>query len=343
MIEGKELKHNENEPFKKVFGAYEGVQVEDIITYLTSRITYKKLITTPESFSKVKEAIQLSGFNLYEEFFILFDECERIIQDSVYRKGIALPIDDFFKFKKRAMISATPLLPSDPRFKKYKFKYVKIKPTFMFKKHLKLVTTNSIILSLKKYLNNHPSENYFIFLNSTDVIASVIEALGVKNETSVYCARESVYKLKINDYPNSHEKLKEFKKFNFFTSRFFSAVDIELAYKPTVIMLTDTTHAFHSILDPFTESIQILGRFRNGIKQAVHISTIDTNNVPKTQDEAKGYLEGCEEAYNELKKLRMAATSQGAIDTLNQDYRWLNIPNLLMRMEPKITSCGITS
>jgi hypothetical protein len=321
VIEGKELKHNKDEPFNKVFGIYEGVNVEDVTAYLNSPVVYKKLITTPESFSKVKEAIELSRFNIYQDFFILFDECERIIQDSVYRKKIALPLADFFKFKKRAMISATPLPPSDPRFKKYKFKYVKVKPMFEFQKTLKLVTTNSIILSLKKYFDMHASDSYFIFLNSTDVIASIINELQIKDNSSVYCARESVYKLKINGFTNSYERLTKFTKYNFFTSRFFSAVDIELPYTPTVIMLTDTSHAFHSILDPYTESIQILGRFRNGIEQAIHISTIDSNHKPKSSDEARGYLEGCETSYNELKRLRMAATAPGSIDTLDQALR----------------------
>lgn len=318
VIQGKEAQHNQNEPYKKVMGVYEGVTVKDIVVYLAGSTPFKKIITTPESFSKVKEALELSRFNMYSDFFLLFDECERIIQDCSYRKNITLPLEDFFKFKKQAMISATPLAPSDPRFGKYKFKHVKIQPDFDYQQPLKLVISNSLITSLTKYISTHQSDNYFIFLNSTDVIASLIEALGIKDEASIYCAKESVYKLKINNFPNSHERLTDFKKYNFFTSRFFSAVDIKLDYKPTVIMLTDTAHAFHSILDPYTETIQILGRFRNGIEQAVHISTIDEVHTSKSPEEAKGYLEGSERAYNELRTLRKAATSPGAISTLDE-------------------------
>jgi hypothetical protein len=270
VIEGKEEFHNQE--VLKVIGVYEDVTYFDIRDYLNSGVRYKKIITTPESYPKVKSAIDKSSFNRYNDFFILLDECERVIQDCGYRNKIILPFDDFFQYKGKAMISATPLIPSDPRFNK--FKQIQIVPKFNYKKALSLVTTNSLLLSLRKYLDQNPDEHYFIFLNSTEVAASLINALDIKSDSNIYCARESVYKLKINNFENSFERITKtgfkqetFRKYNFFTSRFFSAVDIKVDYKPTVIMLTDTIHAFHSTLDPITESVQILGRLRNGIKK----------------------------------------------------------------------------
>lgn len=321
VIVGKEDLHNKKEI--KVRGVYEGVTFNDILEYLTSDIPFKKIITTPESYPKVRSAINHTHFKLYKDFFILLDECERVIQDCIYRNKITLPFEDFFKYKNKAMISATPLMPSDPRFQK--FKQVQVVPKFKHKKPLKLVTTNSILISLKKYISENPDEHYFIFLNSTQVIASVIKALDLRDESAVYCSRESTIELKINDLPNCSESLPRdgdsngpFKKFNFFTSRFFSAVDIMLPYKPTVIMLTEVNHAFHSILDPTTESIQILGRFRNGIKKAVHITNIDKMRTPKTVSEAKAYLEGCEASYNDLLMLQKAATNEGSKATIKE-------------------------
>lgn len=307
VIEGKEAKYNKDVLI--VRGVYEDIKMQHILDYLNSDCNYKKIITTPESYPKVRSAINRSKFSLYKDFFILLDESDRVIQDCIYRPKIILPFEDFFKYKQKAMISATPLFPSDPRFKR--FTHIRVVAKFRYKKPLSLITTNSIKLSLTKYLENHPDDHYCIFLNSTDVISSIIDALGIREETNIYCSKESVYTLKINGFPNSYEKLSAFKKYNFFTSRFFSAVDIDLPYKPTVIMLTDTTHAFHSIIDPHTEAVQILGRFRNGIKQAVHITTIDKLHTPKTVCEARSYLEGCEQGYLEMQRFFKAATNPG--------------------------------
>lgn len=320
VIIGKSSYHNTEVNPNTLLGVSEGVDVEDILAYLRLNTPFKKIITTPESYSKVKEAILLAGYDLYNDFFMLFDECERLIQDSGYRKKIALPIDDFFTFKRRAMISATPLPPSDPRFVKNRFKYIQVKPKAKthYKKSIEVISTNSLTLSLKKYLDTHPSRHYCIFLNSTEVIASIIDYLDIVDESNIYCARESAYKLKINQFPNSFENLTPtLNKYNFFTSRFFSAVDIMLPYKPTVIILTDTTHAFHSMVDPCTETVQIIGRFRNKIKQAVHISTVAKNHIAKSPQEARCYLEGCESAYTEIARLLKSATTQGAKDTLS--------------------------
>jgi len=321
VIEVKEEFHNSE--VLKVRGVHEEVTYFDILNYLNSDVEFKKIITTPESYPKVKSAIDKSSFNRFKDFFILLDECERVIQDCVYRKKILLPFDDFFQYKGKAMISATPLIPSDPRFKK--FNQVQIVPKFKYKKELTLVTTNSLILSLRKYMNKNLDEHYFIFLNSTEVASSIITALDIKSESNMYCARESVLNLKINQFQNSYERIPKiddkvdpFKKYNFFTSRFFSAVDIKLEYKPTVIMLTDTVQAFHSILDPMTESIQILGRLRNGIKRAVHISTTNLPFKPRTSGESKAYLEGCEKTYQDLQALHKSCTNEGGTATLKE-------------------------
>lgn len=43
---------------------------------------------------------------VYEDYFLLFDECEKAIQDVGYRGDIYLPVEDFFKFNGKAMVSA---------------------------------------------------------------------------------------------------------------------------------------------------------------------------------------------------------------------------------------------
>ena len=38
------------------------------------------------------------GVDMYKDFFMLFDECEKIIQDNDFRETIEAPLDDFFSF-----------------------------------------------------------------------------------------------------------------------------------------------------------------------------------------------------------------------------------------------------
>lgn len=193
---------------KNIFGVYEGIYMDDIVEYLEKKHTYHKILTTPESFRKVKDAFYEMEINIDEDCFLLFDECQKIIQDVCYRQDIALPIDDFFKFKNKAFVSSTPILPSDHRFKREKFKVIEIEPTFDYKREINLLTTNSILDTLNYVLNTiadgnkaHKQEkNLCIFLNSTDTIDAIIKRLDIKEQASVFCSDKSVAKLKERGY-----------------------------------------------------------------------------------------------------------------------------------------------
>ena len=145
VIVGKEKKH------EFIRGVYEGVTAKMIVKYLYDNENdgYYKIMTTPESFPKVKRAIKSVNLDLYKEFFLLFDECEKIIQDVDYRKKIALPINDFFRFENKAMVSATPIIPSDPRFEEQNFEIVKIVPDYIHSKNLLLYPTNNVQITLQ--------------------------------------------------------------------------------------------------------------------------------------------------------------------------------------------------
>ena len=111
--------------------------------YLNSSVQYKKLLCTPESYKKIKKAAGQAGINLYTDFFCLMDECEKFIQDVDYRKRISQPINDFFLFKNKAMVSATPLKMRHPKLERQNFKMIKITPDFDYKVDLNLIVTNN--------------------------------------------------------------------------------------------------------------------------------------------------------------------------------------------------------
>ncbi|MDU1905160.1 MAG: hypothetical protein E6772_10290 [Dysgonomonas sp.] len=310
VIRGKEKQHK-----KKVFGVYEGIYADDVLKYLETHRGDYKILTTPESFRKVKDAIWEYGMNIYEDFFLLFDECQKIVQDVCYRQDIALPIDDFFRFRNKAFVSATPILPSDPRFKNNGFKVINIVPEYDYIRNLHLITTNCILGTLRKVLEvledfnkeNSTSKDVCIFLNSTDTIEAIIKQLEIEKKSAVFCSDKSVAKLNERSYKTAYEHWdeKKMKKYNFFTSRFYSALDIELDKDIDLIMITDLYYAQHSMIDPNTEAPQIIGRFRkkNGVSSVVHITNLNSDLPVRSPIEINLYLKCCEEIYHKIQNL----------------------------------------
>lgn len=311
VILGKKEQH------KNILGVYEGVYTYDIVSYLKIPCKYYKILTTPESFHKVKKAIVQVGLNLYTDFFLLYDECQRIIQDVEYRAAMTFPMEDFFKFANKAFVSATPIIPKDPSFNANKFSIINIVPQYDYREKINLITTNDILGRIREVIRKTDNEHICFFLNSTDTIQAIIKSLRIENESSIFCAKESKIKLEARNMKNVYEMVtpSRMKKFSFFTSRFFAAVDILLDYKPDVILVTDLFYAEHSMLDPYTESIQIIGRFRHGIRQVTHISNINKYLIFKTEEEICTSLIGWREAYRSLQTLYN--------NTTNPDSRFL--------------------
>lgn len=272
VIEGKAAKH------KDICPVYEKVSAETVRQYLRrSTDGYKKIVTTPEGYAtKVKPALEDIVRNYHSEYFMLFDECEKIIQDVDYRGDIHLPVDDFFKFEGKAMVSATPIWPRDPRFREQGFEWMRVEPTYDYKPRIELCVTNNTMEALGKLIEAK-QRNICIFINSTDTIHRVIEALNLQDRCKVFCSEKSVKKLRERGFRQAYQNLQELADINFFTSRFYSAVDIELDYRPAVVLLSDVVHAPFSSVDPATEVIQAIGRFRNGTSGSWHI----TNTNPK--------------------------------------------------------------
>ncbi len=311
VILGKQWMEIEEDGVKKivrnpeVLAVYEKTKTDDIVDFLSVKRKKYKLITTPEGMKKIMDACDELEIDVYEKFFLLVDECEKLIQDANYREGIIEVMNYFFKFKKRSFVSATPLPPSDPRFISNGFDDFIITPQISSKIEMKLYTTNNIASTLKRYLNNHKNDHYLIFINSTERIASVIKFLNIQEESHVFCSKESADVLKSHDINASeHWDVAKFKKFNFFTSRFFTAFDLKVDCNPNVLIISDVVMVPHSVLDPRTDIIQIEGRARNGINHLAHITNWDASLKSVSAPEVKAYINGLQDGYNLIKQLR---------------------------------------
>lgn len=232
-----------------LFGVKQGVTTEEVIDYIEKTLAagkFIKLISTPEGFAKIKRAFEELELDIYEITFLLFDECDKTIKDVDYRADIILPMDDFFKFREKAFVSATPILPSDPRFESQGFKIVDIRPTFKYKRPISIVQTNNALEALKEILPQIKAQqkqprSICFFANSIDMIHQLMSKLGVENESAVFCAEKSVEKLKKKGFKRAYEywNIKHKMPYMWFTSRNYTAVDIELDEQPDIVFVTE--------------------------------------------------------------------------------------------------------
>lgn len=95
----------------------------------------------------------------------------------------------------------------------------------------------------------------------------------------------------------------------FFTSRFYAALDIELKVLPDIMFVTEPYLYEYTIIDPCTDAVQAIGRFRNGVSSITHI--VSTNKDFPIRDERgiDEYIKASEEAYNTIMRLYDCAPS----------------------------------
>lgn len=315
VIKGKckDPKHSND----NLFGVYENVTVEKIVKYLkASKNKHIKLLSTPESFFKIKTAFEELDMDIYSTCYLLFDECHKIVKDVDYREDITLPFDDFFMFDNKGLVSATPLDFTDPRFFKQRFQIMEVQPMFDYAQPINIYHTNNVLQELKERLEKATNNPIFLFINSTETIYSIMQKLDILEQSTVFCASNSVTSLKDKKFANAYSDwdADKMRRFNFLTSRFFNALDIELDILPEVFIVTDTTMATQSMVDPFTDTIQIIGRFRNGIASANHITNTDYNFSVRSKAQLQYIIGVFEQVYGMMKTYYDNATTDEARD-----------------------------
>ena len=295
--------------YPNMLGVYEKVTVSEICNYIKKN-RIRKIMTTPESFSKVKSACEKCGINVYADFFLLEDECHQIIKDVDYRPDIVMPMNDFFRFNRKALVSATPIGFSDPRFEENHFEIIEVTADYDYRQDITVIHTYNIAKAVGEYLESH-DETVCFFLNSVVEIYSLIKHFNL--DAAVYCAPKSRNKLKSEyGFTNAYTEwsAETMKKCNFFTGRFYTAFDLELDYKPDLVMITDPYNAEHSMLDIDTDCIQICGRFRNGINSATHIYRVNPEIIAKSREQIEWEISAHEFAYTTIQTLYNSAENK---------------------------------
>lgn len=333
VIIGKTKEH------KDTLGVYKGgasdKKIEDYMR--NTSIKYKKLITTPESFSRIKKVADKLNINLFLDYFCLFDECEKIAQDISFREDIIYPIDDFFKFYQKAFVSATPKIINHEEVKN-DFSILKIDPQFDYKIPIKIIATNKINIALLNYFQTLKERKCIcVFYNTVTGINKLIQLLSLQpEEYAVFCSEKSVEKLSVSDvYAIDNFDSSLMRKYNFFTCRYYSAVDMFTIHCPDLVMITNIIEAKHSMIDPESEAIQIQGRFRNKhtndkrFNSICHISDfLDFDS--QTNDEVLEQFEEWKKTFLHLQTRYNEATIRNVKRAIESDFRKSSIyPYLL--------------
>ena len=298
-----------------LFGVHDNIYVDNIIRYITrsqKQSKYIKILTTPESFLKVRDAFEEMDMDIRFDCFLLFDECHKVIKDSGFREYVSLPMDLFFECEHKALVSATPLEFTDPRFEN--FTMIEVIPTFDYVQNLHIITTNNVLATIKKVLEQQ--DKCFIFCNYTDMIFELMKQLDILDKSAVFCSENSVDKLTGLEFNNVSAVWDESKtqQFNWLTSRFYNAVDIELDFKPNVILLTDCYAADYTIFDPYTDVVQCVGRFRNGVSNICLVTNTNPRFNIRSKDELKGTISCLRDNYEQVKSFYTYATTNSAKD-----------------------------
>lgn len=310
-------------------GVYSETTVSQIKKYLNNdAIKYKKILTTPEGFKKIRKAAGNSYNQIQQTYFCLFDECEKLTQDCDYRANITQPVYDFFEFKEKAFVSATPLNVSHPEFENQNFIRLKVEPLFDYRMNLHLIVTNCYERTVREELERlKDSSCVCIFLNSVTGINALVNSLNLKDNSRIYCSEDGVKKLKECGFDNAVSSISyPLAKYNIFTSRFYSAVDIDLNVKPDILILTNLNQAHHTMVDPYTEAIQIQGRFRTKFEDGQTYNSL--THITNTRDlevlsdeEVTQMIDEYTITYRELLQRYHSATDEARKKGLKQQLK----------------------
>ena len=314
---------------KDCLAVYSETTSSQIKRYLENKdIKYKKILTTPEGFKKIRKAAGNSYSQIQRTYFCLFDECEKLTQDCDYRAAITQPVYDFFEFKEKAFVSATPLNVSHPEFENQNFIRLKVEPLFDYRKNLHLIVTNSYERTVREEVERlKDSPCVCIFLNSVTGINALVNSLNLKDNSRIFCSEDGVKKLKECGFDNAVSSISyPLAKYNIFTSRFYSAVDIDLNVKPDILILTNLNQAHHTMVDPYTEAIQIQGRFRTKFEDGHTYNSL--THITNTQDlevlsdeEVTQMIDEYTITYRELLQRYHSATDEARKKGLKQQLK----------------------
>jgi hypothetical protein len=235
-----------------------------------------KFIVTPESFYRVTNLLKEQEPDTYlTEYFVLLDECHSFVTESGYR-DMGKIFKEFFEFEHYALVSATPIKMSDPRFQVFREESVIWR--IPIDRSVEIVKCVNIVKAIEKYVLEHKDSNCHVFCNSFSDIRDVLAIINLKDkalisESCVFCSESDENKAKLGDFAaNFTLLLSERKKLNFYTTKYFEGVDIE--DDNAVVILATVGEEEYASTDISNKGFQAIFRVRDKPKAVYHLTTL---------------------------------------------------------------------
>lgn len=298
-------------------GFMSGVSEETVTEYLNlKKDDFRKIFVVSDSVGKLITILNKYEKDVYKNYFYLIDEVEQYQTEAGYRTRMGIAIDYYKEFTacNRAMMTATmykfsnPLISTEPTTE-YSYDVPK-------KRKITLKCTNNPTLEAIATIKSLEGKT-LIYFNSVDGINKIIELGDFKKEDcAVYCGNDSKEKVKalFQEFTNTPNH-----KYNFFTSAYFSGIDILGDYN--IVTIIDAT-VIHTLLYP-CKLKQISGRVRNTVLSDTIISNYTRNLEVRYTD----YVE------SKLKDAYSAIDLIGQTQKLNCDKWFNNIRETIIKQE----------
>ncbi|SFL62292.1 hypothetical protein SAMN05216357_13510 [Porphyromonadaceae bacterium KH3CP3RA] len=277
-------------------GVYSGITDEEIQDHLKLDQP-NKFIVTYDSFIRLRNLI-----GDISDYHIIIDEYSELLDIYLSREQNIEPfINEIKDYENISYISATPLpdllLPDFLKGKDiYKIDwseskhYNKVKTIFLSESNKPIVTTKNLILNFmsnKVIVNNKRPDELFIFVNSVDIIVSIVKETGLPERSfNVICGRSPENESKLKAIESGIGDFKQNKKINFVTKTGFLGCDFYSRNGLKVIVTN--VYKQYTKLDVNRDIMQINGRIRNTNNPfndtMIHITNFDYQN---DKDKAK--------------------------------------------------------
>lgn len=264
IIEDKTHSLDENGKLKypDLYDIYGKMTPEEILNDLIN-VQPHKIIITPDSLGKFIDTAK-SEKGLWErikkEYFILFDEFHSIITEA-FRNKMIDAFEQLFEFENKSFISATPYYFSDPRMQNLDKYIISFYETFGM---ISIVNAKSVKAALNAILTGkvETTENVHIFYNSVTEVSEAVKRAELV-DCNIYCA-DNTKNMKtlgnLKKFYKSRPATEQYKKFNFYTSKYFEGWDL-INNNSTIVLVTDV-HNPHTKVGISNKGVQAVGRIR---------------------------------------------------------------------------------
>lgn len=262
-----------------IFGFYGDVSINDLISYITSDIPYKKIIGTYDCLPRFMDVIAN-----YSDYFLLVDEYHLLFNLYGFRtRAVFNILNNFSKFKKFCFMTATPLKEEFilPQLKE--LDRITLNWSNAISVNIKIKDTYFIVEELLKELRQPFTGNYHIFLNSVATIQRIVKKLD-STDYRVVCSDFSKKKYSKLKVASTKDPVC---KYNFYTSYCSEGCDIYDEYGKTIIV-SDTNQS-QTLNDISTTIPQICGRLRNSNYKDSILFIVNTKEHRYLSDNKNNY------------------------------------------------------